>query len=105
VLKRTLQLTGIRVSDAFLNTTRTVQTLLSHMIVPPKPRKLVDRLAQKEELITLPNVSVFAKRITPIDKEKTVGRWKVIKKELEERGLPVTGRYSQSEIQDRSRGL
>ena len=104
-MKRTLQLTGIRVSDALLNNTRTAQALLSHMIVPPKERKLVDRLAQKENLMTLPNVSVFAKRITPIDKEKTIGRWKVIEKELAERGLPATGRYTQAEMHDRSRGL
>ena len=39
----------------------------------------------------LPNVKVYDRRITPIDKEKMVGRWKVIERELIERDLPVTG--------------
>ena len=78
-------------SDAHLKPSRTAQNLLSHLIIPPKARKLVEALAQKEELMTLPNVSVFAKRVTPIDKQKSIGRWKLIEKELEERGLPVTG--------------
>jgi len=50
-------------------------------------------LEQKEDLITLPNVSVFAKRVTPIHKEKSIGRWKLIEKELEARELPVTGNW------------
>lgn len=74
-----------------INTTRTTQNVLSRLITPPKPRKLVDRLAQREDLMSLPNISVFAKRITPIDKERSLGRWKLIEKELQERGLPVTG--------------
>ena len=84
-------MTGIRVADSALNSTRTVQALLSHLITPPKPRKLFEALAQKDELTSLPNVEIFAQRVTPIDKERAVGRWKVIEKELEERGLPVTG--------------
>lgn len=37
---------------------------------------------------------IHGRRQTPIDKEKEVGRWKVIEKELRERGLPVVGRGS-----------
>jgi hypothetical protein len=68
-----------------------VQALLTHLITPPKPRKLVDALKQKEDLLALPNVSVFERRVTPIDKEKSVGRWKIIEQELKRRDLPVTG--------------
>lgn len=39
----------------------------------------------------LSNVRVFPRRVTPIDKEKMVGRWKVIVRELEKRELPVIG--------------
>lgn len=91
VLKRTMQLTGIRVPDSAIMPARNAQALLKQLIVPTKPRKLVEALEQKEDLINLPNVSVYAKRVTPIDKERSVGRWKIIEKELQERGLPVTG--------------
>jgi hypothetical protein len=68
-----------------------VQALLTHLVTPPKPRKIVDALKQKEDLLALPNVSVFERRVTPIDKEKSVGRWKIIEQELQRRDLPVTG--------------
>ncbi|EXJ90259.1 hypothetical protein A1O1_03358 [Capronia coronata CBS 617.96] len=38
-----------------------------------------------------PNVMVLSRRETPVDKEKEVGRWKVIERELKARGLPVLG--------------
>jgi hypothetical protein len=41
--------------------------------------------------VELPNVVLRERRWTPIDREKEVGRWKVIVRELKERGLPVTG--------------
>lgn len=43
-------------------------------------------------LVGMANVVVSGRRVTPIDKEKVVGRWKVIEAELEKRRLPVTGR-------------
>lgn len=73
--------------------TNDVQTLLSHIVRAPKPRKLSEALQMKEELLNLPNVSVLENRITSVDKEKAVGRWKVIEKELMERDLPVTGHH------------
>ena len=87
-----MQLTGLRIPDAAIMPARTVKGLLAHLVKPPKPRKLVDALKQKEELLNLPNVNIYAKRVTPIDKHKSVGRWKVIGRELGERGLPVMGR-------------
>jgi hypothetical protein len=42
-------------------------------------------------LVHLPNVKIYAKRQTPIDRHKEVGRWKIIEAELRKRGLPVTG--------------
>lgn len=47
-----------------------------------------------------PNVMVLPRRETPVDKEKEVGRWKLIEKELTERGLPVLGKYPQQPKQD-----
>jgi hypothetical protein len=56
-MKRTTQLTGLCFPDAALKSTNTVQSLLSHLIKPPKPRKLKEALQQKEELVKLPNRS------------------------------------------------
>lgn len=87
-----MQLTGVRIPDSALKSAKTAQALLAHFITPPKPRLCVDALAQKENLLTLPNVAVHRKKITWIDKERSVGRWGVITKELEKRGLSVSGR-------------
>jgi len=86
-----MQLTGIRIPDTIIRSSNTAKALLNHLITPPKPRKVVDALAQQEKLINLPNVTVYENRLTPVDKEKMVGRWKVIEKELKEKGLPVFG--------------
>jgi len=86
------QLTGIRLSDALIASSNTASALLTHYITVPKPRKLAEELQNKDNLLELPNVRVMPRRITPVDKEVEVGRWKVIEKELTERGLPVFGR-------------
>lgn len=86
-----MQLTGVRIPDSTIESVRTVNSLLNRLTTPPKPVKLVEALAQKEHLTSLPNVNIFGRRITPIDKEVSVGRWKLIEKELSRRGLPVTG--------------
>jgi hypothetical protein len=57
----------------------------------PAPTKLVETLEKRSALPTLRNVSLHSRRITPIDKEIAVGRWKVIEEELKKRDLPVTG--------------
>jgi hypothetical protein len=94
-----MQLTGLRIPDAAIMPAKSVKTLLAHLVKPPKPRKLVEALEQKEELMNLPNVSIYAKRVTPIDKHKSVGRWKVIEQELTKRGLPVTGNGEEAHAQ------
>lgn len=86
-----MQLTGVRIPDCTIESVQTVKSLLSRLTTPPKPAKLVEALVQKEQLTSLPNVNIFGRRITPIDKEVRVGRWKLIEKELSRRGLPVTG--------------
>ncbi len=61
------------------------------MVKPPKPKRLAEEIQSRRDLLSLPNVAVYDRRITPIDKDQMVGRWKVIVKELEKRQLPVTG--------------
>ena len=87
VIKRMMQLSGIRIPDNIITSTETIRSLLNHIIKPPKSHKLVEALSQNEELLGLPNVSVFPRRITLCDKEKAVGRWKLIESEFEARGL------------------
>lgn len=91
ITKRILQLTGHVIPDAKLPSIRTVEGLLAVLVKPPKPKKLAEEIHTSGELEQLPNVTVYDRRVTPIDKHKMVGRWKVIVKELERRGLPVTG--------------
>jgi len=86
-----MQLTGRRIPDPALQDINSARALLGHLVAKPKPPKLAERLTLKEQLVELPNVQLRERRWTPIDKEKDVGRWKVIVRELKERGLPVTG--------------
>ncbi|KAH0536194.1 hypothetical protein FGG08_006902 [Glutinoglossum americanum] len=92
ILKRTTQLTGHLIPDPKIHNLLTTQSLLTLLVTPPPPRKLAQSLLENEELVRLPNVKVVERRVTPVDREKAVGRWKIIEKELEERGLPVLGR-------------
>lgn len=89
--KRIQQLTGHIINDAKLITVRNVASYLSVLVKPPPPKKLVELLERKGDLPSLPNVKVYPRRVTPVDKERMVGRWKVIVNELQKRDLPVTG--------------
>ena len=42
-----------------------------------------------EQLNTLPNVKLYKNKITEEERERSIGRWKVIEYALAERGLPV----------------
>jgi len=58
----------------------------------PKPANLAERLRGDEVLATQSNLLILDRRETPVDKEKEVGRWKIIEAELRARGLPVLGK-------------
>lgn len=70
---------------------RNVAEYLSILVKPPPAKKLAEVIERKAELVGLPNVTVYNRRVTPIDKEKMVGRWKLIVNELEKRELPIVG--------------
>ena len=70
---------------------RTIDGLLKQLVEPPKPKKLAELVQSEGVFKGLPNVRVFPRRVTPIDKEQMVGRWKIIVRELEKRNLPITG--------------
>ena len=86
-----MQLSSIRLADPKIASFRTVGDIVQHMSEKPKPKKLAELLLSKADLVALPNVEILRRRITPIDKEKEVGRWKVIEAELVKRDLPITG--------------
>jgi len=90
IRKRLYQLTGNLIPDARLGATRTVRHVLTMAYKQPKPKKLAEILEQ-QRFAELPNVRLHSKKIGPIDREIELGRWKVIKEELEKRNLPVTG--------------
>ena len=93
VLKRVMQLTGTRIPDPAIGSVTNAKVILSHLVKKPKPKKLADNLLSKE-LAELPNVQISKRRYGLIDKEREVGRWKVIKQELEKFGLqPTRGRH------------
>jgi len=84
-------LTGHIVSDGKLMTIKTIGALVAHLAQPPKAKRLVDEIQAKGILSDLPNVQVFRRRVGPVDKERMVGRWKIIERELQKRNLPALG--------------
>lgn len=91
IRKRLYQLTGKLIPDAKLGASHTIRNLLTIAAGTEKPKTLRQTIRAETTLNRLPNVKVHGRRITPIDKEKAVGRWKIIEEELLKRGLPVTG--------------
>ncbi|KAF2837797.1 hypothetical protein M501DRAFT_1017573 [Patellaria atrata CBS 101060] len=89
VIKRVIQLTRLRIPDFLITTSKTARHLYEGLRHPSKT-KLVESLVIGE-LTKLKHVKIFDRRFTPIDKEKEVGRWKLIEKNLKKRDLPVTG--------------
>jgi hypothetical protein len=89
VLKRTMQLTGIRIPDAAIKSSNSVRALLNIIVTPPKPRKLAQALLENSDLLKLENVTVYPVRRRFSAKERDIGRLKVIKKELKARGLDM----------------
>ncbi|ETN47004.1 uncharacterized protein HMPREF1541_01194 [Cyphellophora europaea CBS 101466] len=105
ILKNFQQVTGLRLSDPTLNQLAQIPNATFRDLVEiimelqkPKPQKTHENLMANEELIAQPNVRISERKISPIDREREIGRWKVIEKELMERGLPVVGRaYAKDE--------
>ncbi|KAH6617727.1 armadillo-type protein [Chaetomium sp. MPI-SDFR-AT-0129] len=90
-LKRIQQLTGHRLGDGKLLAVPTLDNLIKQLVAPARRPLLTQLLEKNESFKGLPNVRVFPRRVTPIDKEQMVGRWKIIVKELKQRELPITG--------------
>ena len=89
-----MQLTGKRIPDPDISAISTPGSLVVHLVKQPKPEKIAEVLQKSDPIIQLPNVQILNKRYGSIDRDVEVGRWKVIKKELEKRGLPICGKYA-----------
>lgn len=101
VAKRVFQLSGQQIHDAKLLSIQTAGGLLATVVKPEPARKVYEAVQQRGELDKLPNVSVYAKRRTPVDVAKDLGRWKVVEEELQKRGLPVLGPDSVDKFRER----
>ncbi|KAF2772855.1 hypothetical protein EJ03DRAFT_371763 [Teratosphaeria nubilosa] len=91
ILKRTMQLTGHRLPDPAISNSETLADLYDALKQKPEPKSLAHTPQLRRLKAELPNVSVYARRQTPVDRERKVGRWKVIEDELLARDLPVFG--------------
>lgn len=87
-----MQLTGKRIPDPDISVITTPGALIVHLVKKPKPKRIAEALQTANPVVQLPNVQILNRRHGPIDRDIELGRWKVIKKELEKRGLPATGR-------------
>ncbi|KAI0376069.1 ribosomal subunit 39S-domain-containing protein [Hypomontagnella monticulosa] len=92
IIKRIFQLTGQLVHDHQLSGITDVRSLLRAVQKSPKPKTLTQEIQERrQDLIQLPNVSVATKRITRGDREKALGRFKLIEEEFRKRELPLEG--------------
>ncbi|KAK3683128.1 hypothetical protein LTR37_020542 [Vermiconidia calcicola] len=91
ITKRLVQLTGKRIPDVTISNATTLEDLFNAFKTKEQPKKLSQTEQLRGLAARVPNVKVSSKRHTPIDKEKQVGRWKLIEQELMARNLPVTG--------------
>ncbi|EFQ97763.1 hypothetical protein MGYG_00804 [Nannizzia gypsea CBS 118893] len=93
-LKRVSQLTGHIIPDQELSSMSKVSSVQDFLIraSTPRPTKLADQLILEGTFDGIPNVKIYDRRQTPIDRDIETGQWKVIEEELTKRGLPITGR-------------
>ncbi|KAL8992021.1 MAG: hypothetical protein Q9169_007439 [Polycauliona sp. 2 TL-2023] len=101
VIKRVMQLTGIRIPDTTIQSITSSLHLWHTLIAKPAPPKLAQLLLQghdptgrkpadqKPLLAHLPNVQVLATKLAPEMKERGLGRQKVIEQQLGEYGIEV----------------
>lgn len=86
MIRRVTQVTGIRPSDFAMSSAKTFGDFFEKIKVKPPPKKLIDSV-QLQRLSTEANVKVYENRRSIYVKEEEIGRWKLIEKELLDRGL------------------
>lgn len=91
IVKRALQLTGSRLPDPLIGSATTLADLYQGYVTEEPAKKLYDSKEIQRLKANVPNVIVHEKRQTMMEKEKAIGRWKLIEDELVARDLPLTG--------------
>jgi len=92
VSKRFFQLSGQRIPDSDFSGVTNASSILSMVQQPSKAQTLAQEIeVRRPELLSIPNITFAAKRVTRGDKDKSVGRFKVIEEEFRKRDLPLKG--------------
>jgi hypothetical protein len=83
------QLTGFYFPDVNTTKIQNVQQVVDYLeqAISPPPKKLAPQLAEKEELQNLPNVRIYSMKRTKAHNDRDLGREKLIREALRERGL------------------
>ena len=101
--KRVMQLTGTKIPDHALSKANELGILMQQGFRWKRPERLAKELLteskdfkKNKKWDIAPNVTVHTKRETYVNKEKSVGRWKVIEKELKKRDLHLPRRSNRA---------
>ncbi|KAI5204699.1 dihydroxy-acid and 6-phosphogluconate dehydratase [Aureobasidium subglaciale] len=89
--KKLRTLVNMNIPDIVMHRATTLKDFQQAILTKPKPKKLSFALLANDELMANSNLQVRGGRQTAVHKDRNVGRWKLIEKELMDRGLPVFG--------------
>ncbi|KAI5198517.1 dihydroxy-acid and 6-phosphogluconate dehydratase [Aureobasidium subglaciale] len=89
--KKLRTLVKMNIPDIVMHRATTLKDFQQAIFTKPKPKKLSFALLANDELMANSNLQVRGGRQTAVHKDRNVGRWKLIEKELMNRGLPVFG--------------
>ncbi|KAL8854477.1 MAG: hypothetical protein Q9221_000748 [Calogaya cf. arnoldii] len=110
VIKRVMQVTGIRIPDTAIQSIDSSHVLSQHFIQKPKPKKLAQILIEGHgttgkrphkkvsRLALLPNVKILPTKHLPSMTETALGRQKVIEQQLDDYDIPVPFRDEMEQI-------
>lgn len=91
ITQRVLQLTAHRISDSAVSRAKTLHDLCAAYRKTEAPKKLAQEPKVQKMKVELANVTWHDSKRTMIQKEKDVGRWKIIEEALADANLPSTG--------------
>ena len=79
--------TGRRIADANINRGTSAGALFSFLKKKREKAKLA-KVVSEEKRLDLPNVTLKEREVLPENEDLELGRWKIIRQELEKRWLP-----------------
>lgn len=96
VSRKVYEKTGLRLADHALQHAHTLRKMRTLLTDTQTKKPGVTKLDVSDLLSEIQNVEVYSSRVTSIDKEKKVGRWKLIEQALKDKGLPITGHTTET---------